>query len=106
MATVESAEALEQEVAVSPADAAGYELARMRHSCAHLMAEAVQELYPGVRFAIGPAIDNGFYYDMDLSRALTPDDLASIEARMREHQAAAEPFVREVVSRDKALELF
>src|SRR4051794_30089732 len=106
MATVESAEALEQEVAVSPADAAGYELARMRHSCAHLMAEAVQELFPDVRFAIGPAIDNGFYYDMDIPRPITPDDLASIEAQMRRHQAAAETFVRREVTRDEALELF
>jgi len=106
MAVQEAVDALAMDVEIAPGDKAAAELAQMRHSCAHLMAEAVQELYPGVRFAIGPAIDNGFYYDMDLSRALTPDDLASIEARMCEHQAAAEPFVREVVSRDKALELF
>src|SRR3954452_5284996 len=78
----------------------------MRHSCAHLMAEAVQELFPDVRFAIGPAIENGFYYDMDLPRPITPDDLASIEERMREHKAASEPFEREEVSRDQALEIF
>jgi threonyl-tRNA synthetase len=81
-------------------------LATMRHSTAHLMAEAVQELFPEVKFAIGPAIENGFYYDMDLPRALTPDDLAAIESVMQRHQHAGEPFVRTEVSRDEALEIF
>jgi threonyl-tRNA synthetase len=78
----------------------------MRHSSAHLMAEAVQELFPEVQFAIGPAIENGFYYDMDLPRSLTPDDLAAIEEAMRAHQAAAEPFVRTEVGKARALEIF
>ena len=56
-------------------------LATMRHSAAHLMAEAVQESFPEVKFAIGPAIENGFYYDFDLPRPLSPDDLAEIERR-------------------------
>jgi threonyl-tRNA synthetase len=102
----QTAEELEREVDVAPENRAAYELARMRHSTAHLMAEAVQELFPNVKFAIGPAIENGFYYDMDLPRSITPDDLAAIEERMRVHQAADEPFVREAVSRDRALEIF
>jgi threonyl-tRNA synthetase len=82
------------------------ELATMRHSAAHLTAEAVQELIPEVKFAIGPAIENGFYYDMDLPRALTPDDLGSIEELMRKHQSADEEFVRTEVSKDEALRIF
>jgi threonyl-tRNA synthetase len=99
-------EVAEMDIAVDPADAHEYELARMRHSCAHLMAEAVQELFPDAKFGIGPAIDHGFYYDFDLPRPLTPDDLATVEAHMRQNQAKAEPFVREVVSREDALRIF
>ena len=94
------------DLAVETDDQASYDLARMRHSAAHLMAEAVQELFPDVKFAIGPAIENGFYYDMDLPRPLSTDDLAAIEEHMRAHQAAAEPFVRTEVSRDEALRIF
>jgi threonyl-tRNA synthetase len=83
-----------------------FELARMRHSCAHLMAEAIQELYPDVKFAIGPAIEHGFYYDFDLPTSLSSDDLAAIEQKMAEHQRADEPFVHERVSREEALKLF
>jgi threonyl-tRNA synthetase len=96
----------QMDIAVDLADQQSYELARMRHSTAHLMAEAVQELFPEAKFAIGPAIENGFYYDIDLPRGLTPDDLAEIEARMRTHQAAAEKFERTEVSRDEALKIF
>jgi threonyl-tRNA synthetase len=96
----------QMDIAVDLADQQSYELARMRHSTAHLMAEAVQELFPDAKFAIGPAIENGFYYDIDLPRGLTPDDLAEIEARMRAHQAAAEKFERTEVSRDEALKIF
>ncbi|MBA3415106.1 MAG: threonine--tRNA ligase, partial [Chloroflexia bacterium] len=94
------------DIAVVAANAPAYELARMRHSCAHLMAEAVQEMFPDARFGIGPAIEHGFYYDFELPRPLTPDDLEAIEARMRSNQAKAEPFVREVVDRDEALAIF
>jgi threonyl-tRNA synthetase len=94
------------DVGESILDPAAWELARMRHSCAHLMAEAIQELYPEVRFAIGPAIADGFYYDFDLPTSLSPEDLAAIEARMRAHQEADEPFEREVVSREEALRIF
>ena len=83
-----------------------FELARMRHSCAHLMAQAVNELFPEAKFAIGPAIEHGFYYDIALSQTLTPDDLSAIEERMRNHQRAAEPFTRNEISRDDALSLF
>jgi threonyl-tRNA synthetase len=81
-------------------------LATMRHSAAHLMAEAVQELIPEVKFAIGPAIENGFYYDMDLPRPLSPDDLESIENLMTRHREADEPFLRAEVSKAQALETF
>ena len=70
------------------------DLDAMRHSAAHVMAEAVLELFPGTKLGIGPAIADGFYYDFELSRPLTPDDLAAIEARMAESVAADHPFVR------------
>jgi len=76
----------------------------LRHSTAHVMAQAVCDLHPGARYAIGPAIDDGFYYDFELAQPLTLDDLPAIEARMREIAAADQPFVREEVSRAEALE--
>ena len=99
-------EVAEMDVAVDSTDPRDYELARMRHSCAHLMAEAVQEIFPNAKFAIGPAIEHGFYYDIDLPRSLTPDDLDDITARMRQHQGAAEVFEVEEVSRAEALQIF
>jgi threonyl-tRNA synthetase len=74
------------------------ELDAMRHSAAHVMAEAVKDLFRGARLGIGPAIQDGFYYDFDLPRALTPDDLAAIEARMAESVSADHPFVRHELS--------
>ncbi len=94
------------DIAVDLADARAYELARMRHSAAHLMAEAVQEVFPDARFGIGPAIQDGFYYDFQLPRSLTPEDLAEIEQRMAANRDKAERFEREVVSRDEALQIF
>ncbi len=73
----------------------------MRHSTAHVMAEAVLALFPGARLGIGPAIANGFYYDFDLPRPLTPDDLAAIEEGMRASVAADHPFVRREVPFDE-----
>ena len=70
------------------------DLDAMRHSTAHVMAEAVLDLFPGTKLGIGPAIDDGFYYDFELPRPLTPDDLAAIEARMADSVAADHPFVR------------
>ncbi|MCU0504632.1 MAG: threonine--tRNA ligase [Chloroflexi bacterium] len=78
------------------------ELDAMRHSTAHVMAEAVLDLFPGARLGIGPAIEDGFYYDFDLPRPLTPDDLAAIEDRMRESVAADHPFVRREIGFDDA----
>jgi threonyl-tRNA synthetase len=82
------------------------DLARMRHSAAHVLAEAVLEIFPDAQLAIGPAIESGFYYDFDLPRALTPDDLSDIEERMRKHIAAAEHFERKEVSRNDAGQVF
>jgi len=78
----------------------------MRHSAAHVMAEAVQAIFPEAKFGIGPSVENGFYYDFDLPRSLTPDDLPLIEAKMKEIIAAREPFVREEVSKEEARKLF
>ncbi|MGH2514398.1 MAG: threonine--tRNA ligase, partial [Ktedonobacterales bacterium] len=79
---------------------------RMRHSAAHVMAEAVQDLFPGARFAIGPAIEDGFYYDMELPRALTPKDFPAIEERMRRSIAADHPFIHSEWPRERALDYF
>ena len=78
----------------------------MRHSASHVMAEAVQQLFPGTRFGIGPAIEDGFYYDFELPRPLTADDLPVIESRMREIVAADLPFSQKTVSKDEARSLF
>ena len=85
---------------------AGDPLYKLRHSAAHVMATAVLEIFPDAGLAIGPPIEDGFYYDFDLPRSLTPDDLAEIERRMAAHVAAAEPFERAEVSRDEARRLF
>ncbi len=66
----------------------------LRHSTSHVMACAVQELFPEVKVTIGPAIENGFYYDFDRETAFTPDDLALIEKRMKEIVSRDEPFER------------
>jgi len=78
------------------------EIDAMRHSTAHVMAEAVLDLFPGAKLGIGPAIADGFYYDFDLPRPLTPDDLATIEDRMRSSVAADHPFVRHELALDDA----
>ena len=81
-------------------------LYRIRHSAAHIMAEAVLEKFPSAKIAIGPAIDEGFYYDFDLPRSLTPEDLEGIEKRMRQIIAGRFPFKREEVSADDARQIF
>jgi threonyl-tRNA synthetase len=78
----------------------------LRHSAAHVMAQAVCDLFPGAKYAIGPPIEDGFYYDFDLPHALTTDDLPRIEQRMAEIAAQDQPFVREELDRDGALERF
>ena len=82
------------------------DLDSMRHSSAHVMAEAVQSIFPGAQLGIGPAIEDGFYYDFLLPRPLTPDDLAAIETGMRASIAADHPFVRNEVSFHEGKELF
>jgi len=81
-------------------------LYRLRHSAAHVMAQAVMEMFPEGSLAIGPAIEEGFYYDFDLPRPLTPDDLEVIERRMREIIADDHAFVRREVPVEEAKEIF
>ena len=78
----------------------------LRHSTAHVMAQAVCELYPGAKYAIGPPIQDGFYYDFDLPEPLTPEDLPRIERKMRGLAKQNQPFVREELDRDEALKRF
>ena len=82
------------------------DLARMRHSAAHVMAQAVLEKFPDAKLAIGPAIDTGFYYDFDLPRSLTPEDLDGIEQRMKEIAAEGHTFERDEIPRDEAVDFF
>ena len=88
---------------VSPANDPYY---RLRHSVAHVMAQAVLEAFPDGKIAIGPPIENGFYYDFDLPRSLTPEDLEDIEERMRRIIRGNFPFERRVVSAEEARALF
>jgi len=81
-------------------------LYRIRHSCAHIMAQAVLEMFPEGKLGIGPPIEDGFYYDFDLPRPLTPEDLERIEARMREIIAGNHPFIRREVTPEEARALF
>lgn len=90
---------LEESVSYTP-------LQRMRHSAAHVMAEAVLEIFPEAKLGIGPAIEDGFYYDFGLPRPLTPDDFPEIERRMARIIAGKYPFVHERWPREKALQYF
>ncbi len=78
----------------------------IRHDAAHVMAQAVQALYPGTQVTIGPSIENGFYYDFARDEAFTPDDLEKIEEKMREIVKADVPFEREEWDRDEAIRTF
>ena len=78
----------------------------LRHSAAHVLAQAVCDLWPGTRYAIGPPIEDGFYYDLELPGQVSESDLAKIEDRMREIVAADQPFLREEIPRAEALERF
>jgi threonyl-tRNA synthetase len=82
------------------------ELYCIRHSAAHVMAQAVLEMFPKGKYTIGPPVENGFYYDFDLPRNLTPEDLKSIEKRMRQIIAGHHSFERRVLSADEAREIF
>ena len=82
------------------------ELETIRHSCAHLMAQAVQELFPGTQVTIGPVIEDGFFYDFSRKDAFVPEDLVKIEKRMKELAAADIPIVRSEISRKEAKKKF
>src|SRR5512142_3524892 len=82
------------------------QLYKIRHSAAHIMAQAVLEMFPEGKIAIGPPIENGFYYDFDLPRNLTPEDLEQIEKRMRQIIAGRHDFVKKVVSAEEARKIF
>jgi len=87
-------------------ETADVDLLTLRHSAAHVLAQAVTELYPGVKLGIGPAIEDGFYYDFDRPEGFTPEDLEKIEARMREITKADQKFNRREVSKEEAEQIF
>jgi threonyl-tRNA synthetase len=82
------------------------DLYRIRHSAAHVMAQAVLEMFPEAKYTIGPPIEDGFYYDFDLPRPLTPEDLQKIEKRMRQIIAGNHRFEKKVVSAEEARQIF
>ncbi|MFZ4716814.1 MAG: threonine--tRNA ligase [Chthoniobacterales bacterium] len=79
------------------------ELETIRHSCAHVLANAILRIWPEAQFAAGPPVDNGFYYDVDLGHRISPEDFEKIEKEMAAIIAEAQPFQREVITRDEAL---
>jgi len=81
-------------------------LYRIRHSSTHIMAQAVLEKFPTAKIAIGPAIEGGYYYDFDLPRPLTPEDLVGIEKRMREIIRKKITFTKKVISAEEARKVF
>jgi len=104
---VDTSQVIDQDAAlevVTARDADGLEI--IRHSCAHLLAQAVKDLFPEAQVTIGPVIEDGFYYDFAYQRPFTPEDLDAIEARMRELAAAALPVSRKEMSRDEAVAFF
>ena len=78
----------------------------LRHTASHIMAQAIQHLYPGVKFAIGPSIENGFYYDLDTEHRFTQDDFGAIEAEMAKIVKENLPITKEILSRADALKMF
>ncbi|MFA7684745.1 MAG: aminoacyl--tRNA ligase-related protein, partial [Syntrophales bacterium] len=98
---------LDRSAAVSFVDASSKKgLAILRHSISHVMAQAVQESFVGAKVSIGPSIEDGFYYDFEYKETFTPDDLETIEKRMRQIIAADHAFVRQEMSRDEAVAVF
>src|SRR5512141_1985101 len=79
------------------------DLERLRHSCAHVMATAILRLWPEAQFASGPAVENGFYYDVELPHRISPEDFPAIEAEMKKEIKANHTFEKLVVTRDQAL---
>ncbi len=104
---VDLSHTLKGDAVIEPIDVASPEgLSILRHSMAHVMAQAVQDTFPGALVTIGPAIEDGFYYDFEYEESFTPQDLERIESRMREIAAADAPFVRRELSRQEAVDLF
>jgi threonyl-tRNA synthetase len=104
---VDTSHLIEQDARLSiitAKDPAGLEV--LRHSTAHLLAQAVQSLFPDAQVTIGPVIEDGFYYDFAFKRPFTPEDLVAIEARMKELVTADLPVERRVMSRDAAVKFF
>src|SRR5512137_1161722 len=89
---------------ITAKDEAGVDV--IRHSTAHLLAQAVKQLFPEAQVTIGPVIENGFYYDFAYQRPFTPEDLATIEKKMAEIAKRDEPVVRRLMSRDDAVAFF
>ena len=105
--TVGLAEPIEADAAISILTEKNPEsLAVLRHSAAHILATAVRELRPGAGIGFGPAIDDGFYYDFEVDKPFTPEDLEEFEKKMAEVAAADQPFTRRRVSKDEARQLF
>jgi len=104
---VDLSSSVEDDSSVEPVDISSKEgLEVIRHSISHIMAQAVQDIFDGVKVTIGPSIEDGFYYDFDYAKTFTPEDLETIEQRMQEIISADHPFERRVVSRDEAVALF
>ena len=104
---VDAADTIEQDADVSiitARDEEGLEI--IRHSCAHLIGHAVKQLYPDAKMAIGPVIDDGFYYDIDFGKSVTPDDMEAIEKRMQSLIDHEYDVIREYVGRDQAMATF
>lgn len=89
---------------ITPRDEAGLEI--IRHSTAHLLAQAIKELFPEAQITIGPVIENGFYYDIALEKSLTPEDLEALEKRMKDIAKRKTPVTRKIYSRDDAVKFF
>ena len=87
---------------ITPKDDEGLKV--MRHSCAHVMAEAICRIWPGTKLVYGPTVEDGFYYDIDLDEPIRPTDFERIEQKMREIAGADRPFVRKEMGRAEALE--
>src|SRR5881396_180442 len=79
------------------------ELERIRHSCAHVLATAILRLWPDAQFAAGPPVENGFYYDVELSHRISPEDFTKIEEEMKKEIKANHPFEKKVVRREQAV---
>src|SRR5271168_5185240 len=79
------------------------ELERIRHSCAHVLATAILRLWPDAQFAAGPPVENGFYYDVELSHRISPEDFEKIEAEMKKEIKANHSFEKSVVTREQAI---